>query len=88
MTVNTPSLSPVSDAALRMFPRLGSSGFQIRYSDEPRPVVWLAVAEFTQPSGPVHEAAAGLTPDIAIFRLLETLLDGGQCTRTAIARPG
>lgn len=56
--------------------RTGASAFQIRYSDDEQPVVWMAVAEYP---GQKREVAAGFTPVKAMFRLLEALVDGGQC---------
>jgi hypothetical protein len=54
------------------------------------PVIWLAIAhwpamelessEGTRDHRPEHfEAAGGLTPWLAVFRLCETTMDGGTC---------
>ena len=54
----------------------GAEGFQLRYSDDEQPVVWMAVG--TYPGGRA-EADAGLTPGEAAWRLGERLVDGGTC---------
>lgn len=70
-----PVFSPTSLAVIAWLPRCGVSSFQIRFSEE-QPVAWTAVAEL--PDGR-FDAAAGNNPDIAVIRLAETLVDGGQC---------
>jgi hypothetical protein len=55
--------------------RTGAASFQIRYSDDEQPVVWMAVGEWAQG----HECAAGLTPLSAVVRLVEQVGDGGMC---------
>ena len=62
-------------AAIDLTRRTGAKGFQIRYSDDEQPVVWIAVADYRKG----HEAAAALDPLQAVLRLVETLLDGGLC---------
>lgn len=64
-------------ATVELIRRTGASSFQVRYSDDEEPVVWLAVANFQSPEA--WEVGAGQTPLRAIWRLAETLLDGGQC---------
>lgn len=56
--------------------RVGAKSFQVRYSDDLQPVVWMAVAEFT---GVPHQVAAALSPGRAAYRLVEQLVDGGRC---------
>lgn len=63
-------------AVAGMMQRTGATGFQMRYSDDERPVVWIAVAEY---AGGVADCAAGMTPGAAAWRLAEQLLDGGEC---------
>lgn len=79
-------------ACVDLIGRTGAEGFQIRYSDDEEPVVWIAVAGYKRSGDPKsgnpakrsermhHEAGAALAPDLAAFRLLETLVDGGKCT--------
>lgn len=79
-------------ACVDLIGRTGAQGFQLRYSDDEEPVVWMAVAGYKQAGDPKsgnpakrterihHEVGAGMTPDVAAFRLLETLIDGGKCT--------
>jgi len=58
--------------------RTGAKGFELRYSDgddEGDTVVWMVIADF----GGRMEAAGALRPDQAFFRLLELLVDGGNC---------
>ena len=76
-------------ACVEMVGRVGASGFELRYDDNEGEgkVVWMALTEFKRKSplkgikvvNTITEVAAGLTPEQAAFRLLETLVDGGQC---------
>lgn len=76
--------------AVDMVRRTGASSFEMRFSDDQVPIVWMAIAEYHWLDGlPVakgtdgaeirHETAAALNPLRAVFRLLEQLIDGGQC---------
>jgi len=62
--------------AIAMIRRTGASSVSIRYSDDEQPVVWLVVASYPEDR---HEVDAALDPIRAILRLLERLVDGGQC---------
>lgn len=64
-------------AAVGLIGRTGAKGFQLRYSDDEQPMLWMALADY--PTGQ-HEVAAALTPLRAVLRLCEALIDGGQCT--------
>lgn len=68
--------------------RTGAEQFQIRYSDDDEPVVWIAVAKH----GEHWSTAASLHPTGATFGLAEDLADGGKCTHcgktTGLVRPG
>lgn len=67
-------------AAADLLPRLGATTLELRFSEPESPgspVVWIAIAGF-QGAGP--QVAAGLSPYRALYRLLEQLVDGGQCT--------
>lgn len=86
--MSQPALSPQALAAVDLLRRTGSSTFEIRYSDDNQPVVWLAISGYrTDKHGhPVatgtpnaYEVAAALLPEDAIFRLCDQLIDGGWC---------
>jgi hypothetical protein len=67
-------------AVVDLLGRTGARSFELRYSDAPEPVVWIAVAEYLINDKVVVECAAGNQPHIAAIRLVELLIDGGQCT--------
>lgn len=94
--MNDEMLDPRFTATIELVRRCGASGFQIRYSGKPEdgkppeydkndpvPVVWLAVADFTGAGSSAqidgYEAAAGMTPLTAVLRLADQLLDGSLC---------
>jgi hypothetical protein len=51
--------------------------FQLRYSDDEEPVVWMAVAIYDDER---WECAAARHPLKALFRLCEQVILGGTCT--------
>ncbi len=63
-------------AAVKMVERTGATNVTIGFSEEHDPAVWFAVADFP---GRRYEAAGGMSPLRAVLRLLDTLIDGGQC---------
>ena len=68
-------------ALVELIGRTGAQAFQLRYSDDEQPVVWIAVAGYKRdPRNMVYEVGASTSPDRAAFRLAEALVDGGQCT--------
>lgn len=71
-----PKEDPRFVAAVDLIGRTGASEFQIRYSDDESPTVWFAVAKY----GLKAECDAALDPGMAVMRLAERLIDGGQCT--------
>jgi hypothetical protein len=81
-------LDPRLAAGADLVRRTGAKEFQIRYSDDQQPTVWIAVASFTERDGrPVssgkinaHKVGAALDPVSAILSLLDELIDGSQCT--------
>lgn len=75
----TPELDPILFAAIDLIGRTGATSTQIRWSDDEEPTLWMVVATYERFGKPVHEVGAGLRPERAAYRLLETLLDGGQC---------
>lgn len=62
-------------AAVDFIRRTGASSFQLRYTDDEQPLVWIAVASF----GERHEVDASIDPERAVLRLAERLTDGGRC---------
>ena len=88
--VNEPEdLDPKALAGVDLLRRTGAKEFQIRYSDDEQPVVWLAVAGYRgerrnpitgkSTSAEHFEAAGAMDPTTAIMRLCEQLIDGGLC---------
>jgi hypothetical protein len=72
-------------AAVEMIGRMGGKQFEIRYCDGHDgeildPPIWIARAKFKDKDHDVWEATGAITPWRAVFRLLETLMDGGECT--------
>jgi hypothetical protein len=63
-------------AVAHMVGATGAKQFQIRYSDDEQPVVWMAVATY---AGDGVQVAAAITPEVAAWELAEKLLDGGKC---------
>jgi hypothetical protein len=62
-------------AAVALIGRTGATEFNIRYCDEDKPVVWMALARWDK-----HwEVGAALTPLDAVFRLCEEVIDDGRC---------
>jgi len=64
-------------AALDMLRRTGLRSFQIRYSDDEEPTVWMAVGVWGDDR---WECAAAGHPMQALMRLLDQAIDGGTCT--------
>lgn len=90
MTDDGYELDPKFIAGVDMARRTGSIEFQLRYSDDAEPTVWVAVATHNigvnglpappaEPGEITHTAAGGLTPLSAVLRLCDQLIDGGQC---------
>lgn len=67
---------PRLPAAMMLLGRTGAQESQVRYCDEEQPVIWTAAARW----GQRWEAAGGMTPLAAVFRLCDEVIDGGQCT--------
>lgn len=67
---------PRYEAAVDLIGRTGAQQFQVRYCEEGKPpVVWIAAAQW----GEHWEAAGAMNPLHALFRLLDSVIDGGQC---------
>ena len=64
-------------AMLDLIGRTGARQVQIRYSDDEQPTVWFVVAQYGRAR---WETAAAFDPAVALERLCERVIDGGQCT--------
>jgi hypothetical protein len=62
-------------ACIDLIRRSGSKTFELRYSDDEEPTVWMAIGKW----GDQFEAAGAMTPIRALVRLLEAVIDGGRC---------
>lgn len=83
--MSEPLLDPRAMAGVDLLRRTGAKQFQVRYSDDEEPVVWIAASSW-QGKNPLTgkdrerwEVAGGLDPTVAIMRLCEQVIDGGQC---------
>jgi hypothetical protein len=76
MSTQTSDEQALLAACVDMVRRTGANTVQVRYSDDEQPIVWMGVACYPRNR---YEMAAGPTPEQALFRLLERLVDGGQC---------
>jgi hypothetical protein len=65
----------VLTACVELVGRTGATSVQVRCCNEEEPTVWMVVADY----GDRWEVAAGQAPHVAAFRLVERLVDGGQC---------
>lgn len=64
-------------ATADMVGRTGAIEFQIRYSDDEEPVLWIAYAGYKENRYGVGTAT---NPFTACIRLMNLLVDGGRCT--------
>lgn len=86
------TLDPKFIAGVKLLERTGARQFQVRWSDDEQPVVWFAVVAHyldrrgrpvgtaKESAGTHWDAAAGMNPVVAVLRLCELLIDGGQCS--------
>lgn len=74
---------PKFTEAVKLLGHTGARDFQIRWCEEEKPVVWMALVSWDRDDGgdAHYEVAASLTPVRAVLRLCEQLLDGGICLR-------
>lgn len=63
-------------ALIELLRRCGLTGLQMRYSDDEKPVVWMAVACVGEAG---YAVAASFDPEKAIDNLSEEMIDGGAC---------
>jgi hypothetical protein len=69
---------PRLPAAVAMLGRTGAQEFQLRFSPEDeKPITWTALANWGDNR---WECAASMDPLVAVFRLCDQVIDGGQCT--------
>jgi hypothetical protein len=62
-------------AAVDLIGRTGAAEFQVRYSDDEQPVIWMAAARWKG----TWQAAGAMSPLGAVFALLDSVIDGGTC---------
>jgi hypothetical protein len=63
-------------AAVDLIGRTGAKEFRIQYCEEEAPpIIWMASAKW----GNTWDTAASINPLIAVFRLLDQVIDGGTC---------
>jgi hypothetical protein len=62
-------------AAVEMIGHTGAEFTQVRYCNEEEPTVWNVVGKW----GDRYEVGAGMDPVKAALRLLDTVVDGGEC---------
>jgi hypothetical protein len=67
---------PRLPAGVELLGRTGATQFQFRYCEEEDPVVWMALGCWHG----AWQVAAALNPLLALFRLCDSVIDGGQCT--------
>jgi hypothetical protein len=75
--------------------RTGAISIGLRYQDDEEPVVWVAVGQWPErvwdsdaPEGKSRwEATGAMTPMMAMYRLLEQVMDGGICEDWTGAMP-
>jgi hypothetical protein len=67
---------PRLPAGVELLGRTGATEFQFRYCEEEDPTVWMALAAWHG----VWQVAASLNPLQALFRLCDSVIDGGRCT--------
>lgn len=80
MTSQKAEEDPRITALFDMIGRTGANFFQLRWHDDQEPVVWLALAGFKRDGRVVFDVGAGMAPLQAVYRLSESLIDGGLCT--------
>jgi hypothetical protein len=63
-------------AAVQLIGRTGADEFQMRFSpeDEP-PITWTALGRWDK----AWECASAMSPVVAVFRLCNEVIDGGEC---------
>ena len=66
-------------AGVDLVGRTGAKSFQIRYSDDEKPTVWMAVGEWIRDGKSRYNVGASTGPLGALFDLLDKSIDGGIC---------
>jgi hypothetical protein len=80
-------LDPKFIAGVKLIERTGARSFRIGHSDDDDgdPVVWYATATWSVTSSgrpgaaTAHEAAGAIHPVVAVMRLCDQVITGGQC---------
>lgn len=80
MTTTDPTLDPRFVAAVDLIGRTGAREFQVRWSDDEEPTVWMATAKYQRGDEVRWEVTGAMGPTQAVLRLCEVLIDGGHCT--------
>lgn len=79
---------PIMAAGIKLLEGTGMRQFQLRYSDDEQPVVWMAVAKWSlggqgvpvaKGGKPAFDTASALDPVSAVLRLCDQMLNGGYC---------
>lgn len=76
MTPPPPDLSDKMKAGIELIRRSGAKEFQMRFSDDEKPIVWMVLAGYGDGR---YEVDAAFDPERAALRLCERLVDGGRC---------
>ena len=76
----TPEQDDKFKAAADLIGRTGAKSFSIRFCEEEKPVIWMAIGEYEREGRSIFEVGAHTNPLVAMYRLLDTLIDGGFCT--------
>jgi hypothetical protein len=72
-------LDDKTKAAIDLIRRTGAIEFQVRYSDDELPIMFMALAGYRRDGRMIHEVDAAFSPERAVLRLAERLIDGGLC---------
>ncbi len=72
----TDDIDPRMTAGIDLLARTGMQQFQLRYSDDEEPTIWMAVALYDAKR---WDCAAAPNPVEAVMRLCEKIVDGGEC---------
>jgi hypothetical protein len=67
-------------ACIDMVGHTGAIATDIRYQDDQLPVVWMAVGQWNVEGHDVYQVGAAFTVENALCKLLEDVMDGGECT--------
>ena len=83
--MSDPTKDPRFIAAVDLVGRTGAQAFQLRWSDDEEPILWMAVATYHVTAanaamrGTAHKIGVALDPLHAVFDLCDKAIDGGMC---------